>query len=80
MSGPRIEPIDPPAPMNPNNRLLCSLEYRSAMKDQNTDTVNTENTVVQMKKARATPTTAICDFIRNQNTSMFATRTGRPRG
>ncbi len=44
------------------------------MKDQNTDTVNTENTVVQMKNARATPTTAICDFIRNQNTSMFATR------
>ena len=39
--------------MKPNSRLLCSLEYKSAMKDQNTETVNTENTVVQMKNARA---------------------------
>ena len=74
MMGPRMDPSDPPAAMKPNNRLLCSVEYRSDMKDQNMDTVNTENTVIQMKNARATMSGAISALSRNQNTSMFATR------
>ena len=44
------------------------------MNDQNTDTVNTENTVIQMKKARATMTGAICALIKAQNTTILATR------
>jgi ferredoxin len=49
--GPRILPSDPPAAINPNSRLPCSVAYRSDMKVQKMDTVNTENTVIQMKKA-----------------------------
>ena len=44
------------------------------MNDQNTDTVNTENTVIQTKNARATPTGETLGLSRNQNTSMLATR------
>ena len=44
------------------------------MNDQNTDTVNTENTVIQMKNARATMTGATCWCISVQKMSMLATR------
>ena len=44
------------------------------MKVQKMDTVNTENTVIQMKKALNTTSGETSDFSRNQKTSMFATR------
>jgi hypothetical protein len=44
------------------------------MNDQNTEIVNTENTVIQTKNARATPTGATCARMRAQKISMFATR------
>ena len=40
--------------MKPNRRLPCSLVNRSAMNDQNTDTANRLNTLIQTKNTRAT--------------------------
>src|SRR5688572_1101823 len=44
------------------------------MKDQKTDTVNTLNTAIQTKKARATKTVCQSDFSSSQNRIRFATK------
>ena len=53
-AGPASEPAVPPAAMNANRRLPCSGVNRSAMNDQNTDTANSTNTLIQTKNTRAT--------------------------
>ena len=73
-TGPSKAPADPPAAMKPNNRLPCSLCHRSAMNDQNTDTANRLNTLIQTKNTRATTTFSISSVSRTQNTAMLATK------
>ena len=56
VADPVIEPSVPPTPMNPNIRLACSLLNVSAIRHQKIDVLNSANTVVHTKNARAVHT------------------------
>src|ERR1700679_1523954 len=74
IAGPSRVPAVPPAPMNPNSRLPCSLVNRSAISDQNTATTNRLNTLTQTKNTRATSTEDIPQVSSNQKIARLTTK------
>ena len=73
-AGPSSAPADPPAAMKPNRRLPDSLVHTSAMKDQNTETANRLNTLIQTKNTRATWIFATSKVSSSQKTAMLRTK------
>src|ERR1700712_1962301 len=59
VADPSNEPSVPPTPINPNNRLACSLLNESAIKHQKIDVLNSANTVTHTKNVRPIHTSAV---------------------
>ena len=73
-AGPASEPAVPPAAMKANRRLPCSEVNRSAMNDQNTETANSTNTLIQTKNTRATMSFSTSNVSSSQNSARFAAK------
>ena len=73
-AGPASEPAVPPAAMKANRRLPCSGEYKSAMNDQNTETANSTNTLIQTKNTRDTISRSRSSVSSSQKRTRFAAK------
>ena len=73
-AGPASAPALPPAAMKPNRRLPCSELQTSAMNDQNTETANRSNTLIQTKNTRATVSRSTSSASSTQKSARLRTK------